>query len=62
MEERGVVAILPSKKLCPQPGGIMRDRILALICGIVLTAGFFMVSAAGAAERCVLAELYTSTA
>jgi hypothetical protein len=40
----------------------MRDRMLALVCGVVLVAGFFMVGAAGAAERCVLAELFTSTA
>lgn len=39
----------------------MQNRRLALVCAMVIVAGFFMVGAASAAERCVLAELFSST-
>ena len=38
----------------------MRGRLLVFISGIVL-AGLLAVAPAGAAQRCVLAELFTST-
>ena len=39
----------------------MRGKRLAIICGIVLSVGLFLTGSAGATERCVLAELFTST-
>lgn len=34
---------------------------MALVCGIVLLAGFFVVCPAVALQRCMLAELFSST-
>jgi hypothetical protein len=41
-------------------GGTMRGKLFALVSGITL-AGLLMVSPADAAQRCVLAEFFTST-
>jgi len=39
----------------------MPGKMLALVWGVVLVVGLFMVGSSGATERCVLAELFTST-
>lgn len=39
----------------------MLGKFMALICGIVLVAGLFMVNPAVGVQRCMLAELFTST-
>lgn len=39
----------------------MKGKKLCLFLVLTLAAGLFLVDAAGATERCVLAELFTST-
>jgi hypothetical protein len=39
----------------------MPGKFVVLVCGIVLVAGLFMVNPAAAVQRCMLAELFTST-
>lgn len=40
----------------------MAGKMLALVSGVVLALGLFMAGSADAAQRCVLAELFTNTA
>jgi hypothetical protein len=39
----------------------MEGKKLCLFVGLALAAGLFLVSSPGATERCVLAEMFTST-
>lgn len=39
----------------------MEVKKLCLFLGLALVAGLFLVSSPGSTERCVLAELFTST-
>jgi hypothetical protein len=36
----------------------MRGKKLAILCGMIVTAGLFLAGAAGATERCVLGEMF----